>query len=92
MGTSRISSDSMVAQNAVSKLTRLEGSSIQNEKVQFAGSDMPCMKAGQSLTNQMLGTVGEFVGSVEAQANKIKGLAQKIEHDDQADRQSWEIF
>ncbi|KXT62307.1 hypothetical protein LACDD01_00837 [Lactococcus sp. DD01] len=50
---------------------------------------MPCMKAGQNLTNQMLASVGEFVGTVEAQANKIKGLAQKIEHDDQADSQSW---
>lgn len=89
MGVSRISSDIMVAQSAVSKLTSLEGSSIQNEKVQFAGSEVPCMKAGQNLTNQMLASVGEFVGSVEAQANKIKGLAQKIEHDDQADSQSW---
>lgn len=89
MGVSRISSDSMAAQNAVSKLTGLEGSALQNEKVEFAGSDIPCMQAGQSLTNQMLASVGEFVGSVEAQANKIKGLAQKIEHDDQADSQSW---
>lgn len=89
MGTSRISSDSMVAQNAISKLTGLEGASIQNEKVEFAGSDIPCMKAGQNLTNQMLSSVGEFVGSVESQANKIKGLAQKIEHDDQVDSQSW---
>jgi hypothetical protein len=89
MGTSRISSDSMVAQNTISKLTGLEGSSIQNEKVQFAGSEMPCMKAGKNLTNQMLTSVGEFVGTVEAQANKIKGLAQKIEHDDQADSQNW---
>lgn len=89
MSISRISSDSMVAQNAISKLTGLEGSTLQNEKVEFAGSDMPCMKAGQNLTNQMLASVGEFVGSVEAQANKIKGLAQKIEHDDQADSESW---
>lgn len=79
----------MVAQNAISKLTGLEGASIQNEKVEFAGGDIPCMKAGQNLTNQMLSSVGEFVGSVEAQANKIKGLAQKIEHDDQVDSQSW---
>ena len=89
MSISRISSDSMVSQNAISKLTGLEGSTLQNEKVEFAGSDMPCMKAGQNLTNQMLASVGEFVGSVEEQANKIKGLAQKIEHDDQADSESW---
>lgn len=79
----------MVAQNAISKLTGLEGSSLQNEKVEFAGSEMPCMQTGQNLTNQMLSAVGEFVGIVEGQANKIKGLAQKIEYDDQADSQSW---
>ncbi|MBL3715654.1 TIGR04197 family type VII secretion effector [Lactococcus garvieae] len=89
MGVSRISSNSMVAQEAVSKLTRLDGAVLQNEKVEFSGSTVACMEAGQKLTNQMLNALGDFVGSVEKQAHKITGLAQKIEHDDKADSQSW---
>lgn len=88
MGTSRISSDSMVAQNAISKLTSVEGSSIQNENIEFAGSTLPCMNSAQKLTNTMLNDIGELVDTIQNQADKITGLAEIIEQRDATDAQS----
>lgn len=89
MGTSRISSDTMVAQDAISKLTSVEVGSIQNQKIEFAGSDIPCMKKAQSLSNQMLNTLGEITQAIQSQAKKVKGLSELIEHRDRADGQGW---
>lgn len=90
MGTSRISSDTMVAQNAVSKLTSLVGDGIQNENIEFSISNLPCMKNAQKLTNTMLTDIGELVETVQTQADKVTGLSEMIEHRDQSDsQQSW---
>lgn len=89
MGTSRISSDVMTAQNAISRLTGVEASGIQNEQLEFAGSNIPCMKAGKNLNNQMLKDVSELVTCIQKQADKVEGLAQAIEYRDKADANSW---
>ncbi|QDK70395.1 hypothetical protein [Lactococcus protaetiae] len=89
MGASRISSNVMTAQNAISKLTGVEAGAIQNESIHFAGSNIACMKAGQKLNNQMLKDVSELVSCIQKQANKVEGLAQAIEYRDKADSQSW---
>ena len=89
MGTSKISSDTMVAQSAVSKLTSLVGEGIQNENIEFSISNLPCMKNAQKLTNTMLTDIGELVETVQTQADKITGLAEIIEHRDQLAGQSW---
>jgi len=89
MGTSRISSDTMVAKDAVSKLTSLVGDGIQNENVEFSISTLPCMKNAQKLTNTMLTDIGELVETIQTQADKITGLAEVIENRDQLAGQSW---
>jgi len=89
MGTSRISSDTMVAKTAVSKLTSLVGEGIQNENIEFSISNLPCMKNAPKLTNTMLTDIGELVETVQTQAYKITGLAERIEHRDQLAGQSW---
>ncbi|QDK70728.1 hypothetical protein [Lactococcus protaetiae] len=89
MGASRISSDVMTAQSAISKLTGIEAGAIQNESVHFAGSNITCMKAGQDLTNHLLKDVGELVSTIQKQADKIEGLAQTIEYRDSMDATSW---
>jgi hypothetical protein len=89
MGSSRISSDTMVAKDAVSKLTSLVGDGIQNEKVEFSISTLPCMKNAQKLTNTMLTDIGELVETIQTQADKITGLAEVIENRDQLAGQSW---
>ena len=89
MGTSRISSNTMVAQDAVSKLTSIVGEGIQNEHIEFSISTLPCMKNAQKLTNKMLTDIGELVETVQSQADKIKGLSEIIEYRDQSDGQSW---
>ena len=85
MGTSRISSNTMVAQTAVSKLTSVEASAIQNENIEFAGSTLPCMSSAQKLTNTMLNDIGELVDTIQTQADKITGLAEIIEQRDRED-------
>lgn len=89
MGTSRISSDTMVAKTAVSKLTSLVGEGIQNENIEFSISNLSCMKNTQKLTNTMLTDIGELVETVQKQADKVTGLAEMIEHRDQLAGQSW---
>lgn len=89
MGTSRISSDTMVAKTAVSKLTSLVGEGIQNENIEFSISNLSCMKNAQKLTNTMLTDIGELVETVQMQADKVTGLAEMIEHRDQLAGQSW---
>lgn len=89
MGTSRISSDTMVAKTAVSKLTSLVGEGIQNENIEFSISNLSCMKNAQKLTNTMLTDIGELVETVQKQADKVTGLAEMIEHRDQLAGQSW---
>lgn len=85
MGTSRISSSTMVAKSAVSKLTSVEGEAIQNENISFAGSTLPCMKSAQKLTNKMLNDIGELVGTIQTQADKITELSEIIEQRDKED-------
>ena len=89
MGTSRISSDVMTAQSAISKLTGVDASDIQNEQIEFAGSNIDCMKAGQNLNNQMLKDVSELVACIQKQVDKVEGLAQAMEYRDKADANSW---
>lgn len=72
MEVSRISSNVMSAQGAISKLTGLDASSIHNKHVEFAGSNISCMKAGQQLTNHMLKDVGELVECIQKQADKVE--------------------
>lgn len=85
MGTSRISSNTMVAKSAVSKLTSVEGAAIQNENIEFSGSTLPCMGSAQKLTNTMLNDIGELVDTIQTQADKITGLAEIIEQRDKDD-------
>lgn len=89
MGTSRISSDTIVAKEAISSLTSLVGNGIQNENVEFSISTLPCMRNAQKLTNTMLTDIGELVETIQTQADKITGLAEVIEHRDQLAGQSW---
>lgn len=89
MGTSRISSDVMTAQSAISRLTGVEASEIQNEHLEFAASNIPCMKAGRNLNNQMLKDVRELVTCIQKQVDKVEGLAQVIEYRDNADANNW---
>ena len=74
MGISRISSDVMTAQSAISKLTGVDASGIQNEQIEFAGSNIDCMKAGQNLNNQMLKDVAELVACIQKQVDKVDSL------------------
>ena len=74
MGTSRISSDVMTAQSAISKLTGVDASGIQNEQIEFTGSNIDCMKAGQNLNNQMLKDVAELVACIQKQVDKVDSL------------------
>lgn len=89
MAVSRISSDVMTAQEAISKLTGVVASGIQNEQLEFAGSNIPCMKAGKKLNNQILKDVSELVTCIQNQADKVEGLAQAIEYRDKIDANSW---
>ena len=89
MGTSRISSDTIVAKEAISSLTSLVGNGIQNENVEFSISTLPCMRNAQKLTNTMLTDIGELVETIQTQADKITGLAEVIEHRDLLAGRSW---
>ncbi|MCT0017171.1 hypothetical protein EFE32_10120 [Lactococcus lactis subsp. lactis] len=84
MGTSKISSNTSVAENAISKL---QGSTFshQGQQVETSGSTLKCMSSAKQLNNDMLKDLNELVTSIQGQAKKVTGLAELIETRDQQD-------
>lgn len=84
MGTSKISSNTSVAENAISKL---QGSTFshQGQQVETSGSTLKCMSFAKQLNNDMLKDLNELVTSIQGQAKKVTGLAELIETRDQQD-------
>jgi hypothetical protein len=84
MGSSKISSSTAVAENAISKL---QGStfSYQGQQVEISGSTLTCMSSAKQLNNDMLKDLNELVTSIQGQAKKVTGLAELIESRDQED-------
>lgn len=88
MGTSKISSSTTAAENAISKL---QGSTFshQGKQVEISASTLKCMSSAKQLNNDMLKDLEELVHSIQTQSKKVTGLAEKIEIQDQLDAQSW---
>jgi hypothetical protein len=84
MGSSKISSSTAVAENAISKL---QGSTFshQGQQVEISGSTLKCMSSAKQLNNDMLKDLNELVSSIQGQAKKVTGLAELIESRDQQD-------
>lgn len=84
MGTSKISSSTTSAENAISKL---QGSTFshQGQQVETSGSSLKCMSSAKQLNNDMLKDLNELVTSIQGQAKKVTGLAELIESRDQQD-------
>lgn len=85
----RISSDTVAAKDAISKLTGINGDLIKNQNVNFQGSNITAMNDGKMLTNKMLDDVGGLANMIQKQAEKVEGLANLIEYRDRLDSQSW---
>ena len=87
MGSSKISSSTAVAENAISKL---QGSTFshQGQQVETSGSTLKCMSSAKQLNNDMLKDLNELVTSIQGQAKKVTGLAELIESRDQQDASS----
>ena len=89
MGTSKLSSNSIVAQGAISELVGIDTSSHQNKTISLGSSNVTSMKAGESVSNQMLNLVSDFSSVILKQAKKFPELAHKIEERDFSDAQQF---
>jgi len=70
MGTSRISSSTTVAENAISKL---QGSTFSHEgqQVETSGSTLKCTSSAKQLNNDLLKDLNELVHSIQSQSNVL---------------------
>ena len=82
MATGKINSNTVDAQAAIAELVGLNANSFANQSVEFGGSNVPSMIAGQGLANQLMNNTSKVVSCVLSQANKFPELAYAIEERD----------
>jgi molecular chaperone DnaK (HSP70) len=87
MGTGKISSNTITASEAISKLTGIDVSHSQNQQVTFSSSSVPAMLNGKKAANQVVADIAKLADCVLKQANKFPELAEAIVVRDQVDAQ-----
>ncbi|MDR0298614.1 MAG: TIGR04197 family type VII secretion effector [Streptococcaceae bacterium] len=84
-----ISSDPVLAQEAIAELTGINAASFTNQTVDIGTSNITAMQTGRDVNNQMMANVSNFVQAVLAQANKFPELAVRMEANDKQDAQNF---
>ncbi|WP_460016757.1 TIGR04197 family type VII secretion effector, partial [Lactovum odontotermitis] len=71
MGVSKISSDTVAAQEAIQELTGIDASGFSNLTVDIGESNITAMQTGCEVNNQLMDDLSNFVQVFLTQANKF---------------------
>jgi uncharacterized protein with PIN domain len=82
----KISSDTISASDAISKIVDVSHQSLTNENANLSFSTVSSMECLTVVANQLIGDISKLVACVYTQTEKVQQLAVKKSQDDEADQ------
>ncbi|MFC4651862.1 hypothetical protein ACFO26_02990 [Lactococcus nasutitermitis] len=87
--SNNIASNTMSANNAISKLTGIDTSAMTNQTVSFTGSNIPEMTDGKNASNQLFKDLTKLSKCILDKAHLFSQMAETIEERDRTDAGSF---